>query len=470
MKEEEDFIEDAELRNILDRYEHMIRDKRVVYFDVYQFERIIDYYLDGDLFSQAINAVDIGIQQHPSSNVLLLKKAEVLAEKGDTARAISILTDLEKVEYSNSELYILKGMIYNQMGNVRKAEKSFEKALSLYAESLEDILHDIAHSFEHIHQYKLAVKYLKRAYEINPEKLSLIYDLANCYEKLQEFNRSIEYYKIYLDLEPFSESVWFNLGLVYIKMEEYDKAIDAYDFALAVNDKYASAMLNKAIALSHSGQYADAIEVYNEFVDLEPDNVIAWCFLGECYEKLQQWQKAIRHYNYALKLDDEFSEAWYGLAVCYLNMEKYRDALSCALKAVEIDDENSDYWYTLGKIRIYLEEYRDATAAFSKATKIDPYDSEAWLNLAELGNILSGPKQAISVLKESYIYNFDVAEINYLMAGYYCLLGEKVMIYQFFQEGLKLSYNKHHLTFDLCPEIRNDKKILTLLSDYKSKS
>lgn len=463
-------MEDAELRNILDRYEHMIRDKKVVYFDVYQFERIIDYYLDGDLFSQAISAVDLGIQQHPSSNILLIKKAEVLAEKGDSAGAISILTDLEKVEYSNSELYILKGMIYNQMGNVRKAEKSFEKALLLTYEGIDNILHDIALSFEQIHYYKMAVKYLKKAHQANPGKLSVMFDLASCYEKLQEFNKSIDFYKKYLDQEPFAENVWFNLGLVYFKMEDFDKAIDAYDFALAVNDKYASAMLNKAIALSHSGQYPDAIESYTDFLDLEPDNVIAWCFLGECYEKLQEWEKSIKHYNHALKLDAEFSEAWYGLAVCYLNLEKYEDALSCAVKAVEIDDENSDYWYTLGKIRIYLDDYGEATAAFSQSTRLDPYDSEAWMNLAELGNIMSGPEQAISVLKESYIYNFDVAEINYMMAGYYCLISQNLMVYKYFEEGLKLSYDDHLMAFKVCPGLRNDKKILTLLSEYKSKS
>lgn len=470
MKEEENFIEDGELRNILDRYEHMIRDKKIFYFDVFQFESIIDHYLDRDLFPQALSAVDLGIQQHPSSNVLLIKKAEVFAEKGDTTEAISILTDLEKVEYSNNELYILKGMIYNQMGNISKAEKSFEKAISLTFDGLENILHDIALSFEHIHQYKVAVKYLKKAHEINPVKLSVMYDLASCYEKLQEFNKSTDIYMKYLDQEPFAENVWFNLGLVYFKMGEFNKAIDAYDFALIVNDKYASAMLNKAISFSHSGQYLQAITIYHDFLELEPDHVIAWCFLGECYEKLHQWEKSIEHYNQALKLDSEFSEAWYGLAVCYLNLEKYTDALSCAVKAVEIDDENSDYWYTLGKVRIYLEDYGEATAAFSQATQIDPYDSEAWMNLAELGNILSGPEQAISVLKESYIYNFDVPDINFLMAGYYCLSGQKLMVYKFFKEGLKLSYDDHQITFKLCPEMRNDKKILTLLSEYKSKS
>lgn len=467
---EEDFLEDSEFRSILDRYEHMIRDRRVVYFDVYQFEKIIDYYLDGDLYSQAVDAVDIGIQQHPSSNGLLLKKAEVLAEKGDTSGAVGILTSLEKVEYSNSELYMLKGMIYNQMGKVRKAEKSFEKVLSLTYEGIDNILHEIAISFEQIHHYKIAVKYLKKAHEANPGKLNVLFDLAGCYDKLQEFNKSIDFYKKYLDQEPFAENVWVNLGLVYFKIEEYHKAIDAYDFALAVNDKYASAMLNKAVALSHSGQYTDAITVYTDFLDIEPDNVIAWCFLGECYEKIQEWEKSIKHYNHALKLDPEFSEAWYGLAICFLNLKKYKEALSCAVKSVEIDDENSDYWYTLGKIKIYLEEYGEATAAFSRATQLDPYDSEAWMNLAELGNIISGPEQAILVLKESYIYNFDDPGINFMLAGYYGLISQNIMVYKYFEEGLRLVYDDHQMAFKVCPGLGNDKKILTLLSEYKSKS
>jgi hypothetical protein len=44
------------------------------------------------------------------------------------------------------------------------------------------------------------------------------------------------------------------------------------------------------------------------------------------------------------------------------------------------------------------------------------------------------------------------------------------LVYKFFQEGLKLSYDNHYLTFKICPRLRNDKKILTLLSEYKLKT
>jgi len=463
-------MKDVELRNILDRYERMIREKKIGYFDVYQFEKIIDHYLDNDLFSQAVNAVNIGLHQHPSSNSLLLKKAQVFAEKGDAKKALGLLSDLEQVEYTNNDLYLMKGMIYNQLGKISQAKKAFEKALSLTYEDKENVLRDIALSFEYIHQYEIAASYFERAYRINPDKLSLLYDMAHCYNKLQDFEKSITYYKKYLDQEPFAENVWYNLGLVYLRMERFEEAIDAYDFALAVNDQFTTAMLNKAIALSHLGRYHEAIPVYQDFLDIEPENALALCYIGECYEKLDQLEKAIKNYNHALKIDPELSEAWYGLAISYQNLGKFDRALYSVEKAVDLDDENPDFLFTLGKILIQVGNYREATIAFTKTTKADPYDYEAWMNLAELGNIRSGPEQALKVLKESYRYNRDVPEINYMMAGYYCLSGKKDMLYKSFEEGLKLSTDEHQMTFTLCPGIRNDKKILTLLSKYNIKS
>ena len=467
MTEDKDYFqENAEFRSILARYERMVRQNEASYFDVYQFEKIVDHYLDGNYFDQATKAVDFGIRQHPSATSLELKRAQIFAEKGDSSKALTLLKKLEKTDASNNELFLIKGMVYSQLGKTAEAEKTFDKALAITYENKEEILYDIAISYENNHQYKIALKYLKKALKIKPGKLNIIYEAAHCYERLHEYNNAAECYKKYLDKEPFAENVWYNLGTIYFKKEDFTLAVEAYDYAIALNDTYSSAYLNKAITLSHWGKYKEAVSVYLEFLQMEPQNVMAHCYLGECFERLEKFDDAIQWYQKAIDLDPDFSEAWFGLAICYQHKEDYVKARENVRRAIQLDKENPDYWFALGNIQIQLSTYPAAIDAFNKAIEIDPYDFEAWLSLAELKRSQSNVLDAIKVLKDSYNFNFDVPEINYQLAGYYFLSGEKDLCYNFFEKGLKLSTEEYSLTFKICPDGKEDKNMINLLSRY----
>ncbi|MBL7113608.1 MAG: tetratricopeptide repeat protein [Bacteroidales bacterium] len=466
--EYESLREDAEFNKMLKQFERVLKSKSSTYFDVYQFERIIDHYLDGNNFVEAIDAVNMGIRLHPSATSLVIKQAQIFAEKGEPSKALSILVKVDKIESTNNELHLLKGMVYNQLGKISEAEKAFDEALKFTFDDRDEVLFDIALSFEYIHHYKTAIKYLLKALDDSSEKLNIIYELAHCYEKIHDYNKTIVYYKQYLDLEPFADSVWHNLGFVYFKMEDYGKAIDAYDYTIAINDRFSSAYLNKAIALTQSGKFEDALIVYEEFLKLEPENVVAMCHMGECLEKIKKYEIAINWYKKAAGLDPEFSDAWFGLAVCSQYQSEHMQALIYIEKAIELDEENSDYWYTLGNLKASLGHYKNAMIAYRKAIELDPYDYEAWLNLADLEYDHNGITNAIRILKDAYDFNFDIAEVNYHLSAFYCLDNRSDLAHKFFEKGLKISFEDHTVAFRYCPALKDDTTINRLINKYKS--
>ncbi len=465
-KEKDFFQEDGDLQEIIGRFENMLNFTEAYFFDVHEFERIIDHYLDTNHFSKAIDAVRYGIKQHPGSTSLLLKEAQVYAEKGESVKALEMVNVLERIEESNNEVYMLKGMILNQLGKVTEAEASFEKAINLSYENLEDILYDIALSFEYINQYKIASGYLEKAHEKNPEKLNILYDLAYCYDRMHDFDRSIKFYEIYLDHEPFSENVWYNLGLLYFKKENFSKAVECYDFAIAINDQYSSAVFNKANALANLGAYEEAVETYKECILLEPENVLAHCYLGESLEKLENYQEAIEWYLKSTKIDPAYAEGWYGIAVCNLFLKRYDDALYYASKAISQDPENPDFWFTLGNVHAHLGSHTDAIKAYSRTTELDPYDDEAWLNLAHLHFIQGDTGKAISVLKDAYSYTFDIPIVNYHLAGYHYLIHKPEQALKFFEKGLKLDYAAHRSVGKISPDLLEDPLYQILMEKY----
>ncbi len=465
-KEKDYFQEDGELQDILGRFENMLNQLEAYFFDVHEFERIIDHYLDTNHFTKAIDAVQFGINQHPGSTTLLIKEAQVYAEKGESAKALKRVNTLEHIEESNIEIFMLKGMILNQLGKVKEAKVAFEKALDLSYENHEEILYDIALSFEYINQYKIAVGYLEKAYKRNPEKLNILYDLAYCYDRLHEFDRSIKYYEIYLDHEPFSENVWYNLGLLYFKKENFNKAVECYDFAIAINDQYSSAIFNKANAQANLGEYEAAVKTYQECILIEPENVLAHCYIGESLEKLENYQEAIQWYEKSTVIDPSYSEGWYGIAVCYLFLNSYNDALYFVNQAISKDEENPDFWFTLGNVHTHLGSQTDAIKAYSQTTELDPYDDEAWLNLAHLNFTLGETEKAITVLKDSYSYTFDIPIINYHLAGYHYIIDKSDQALKFFEKGLKLDYADFRSVGKISPELLEDPDYNELMEKY----
>lgn len=466
-EEREPMFDDNDIAESVKRFEQMIRNNVNAYFDVHEFENIIDYYLDINRFNDALKASEIALDQHPNAGPIHMKRIQVLINKGEPVQALKLLAQVEQIEVSNSDFYILKGTALAQMNKTKDAVRFFDIALQLTYENKDDVLYDIALTFEHLSNYKTALLYLKQANETNPENLSVLYDLAYCYEKLEEDDKCIEYYEKYLDIEPFSENVWYNVGTVYQRKENYEKAIEAYDFALAINEKYSSAYFNKANALASSGAYAKAIAVFNEFLYHEPENLDALYYIGESFERLHQYDHAMNYYQKVLDSEPEYADAWFGIGVVYYHQEQYKESIRNIKKAITIDSYNGEYWYSLGNAHMKSGEPVLAAKAFRKAIEIDPYDFESWLSLAELIVKQKKLQEAISLLNEGYHYNFDIAQVNYRLAAYHFLNKNEELGTKFLEKGLKQDSESYPEFFSTYPEASENETIRQLINKYK---
>ena len=63
----EQVFENEEFQVLLRKYEDMRSGSQSIFFDVEEFEQIIDYYLDDFQYDEAREAADLGKKQHPAS-------------------------------------------------------------------------------------------------------------------------------------------------------------------------------------------------------------------------------------------------------------------------------------------------------------------------------------------------------------------------------------------------------------------
>lgn len=424
-EEKAGFSPEDEVREAVQKFEKMRKNNESYFFDVIEFESIIDYYIESNNSLKAYEAAVLATRQHPNSVSIQLRKARVLLDKGRAVETLRILRKLENIEPGNHEIYIAKGTAMGILGDIAGARKMFDYALSLDSDEPENILFAIVSVLQNLNYYEQLIPYLKMLIEREPEFRAHIYDLAYAYEKTGDFEKSISFYLDYLETEPFSDSAWYNLGIIYNKLERADEAIEAYDFALAINNQNSFALFNKANILSNIERYSEAIPVYHEYLEIEPDSFEAMTYLAECYEKTDETVLARKYYHEAIEMAPEFADPWFGLGVIELNAGNPDDSLIYFRKAVRLDDENPEFWYLLGKAHFAKGERKAALRCFREALKIDAYYTEVWNDLGLIIIKENLALKAIPYLEHAYKVTGDIPGINFLLASFYLQTGSQ---------------------------------------------
>jgi tetratricopeptide (TPR) repeat protein len=140
-KEERGYLSEENMDEALRRFKRSLASGRKSYFDVSEFEGIVEFLLDeGDINASEI-AASQGMQIHPGAVPLQLKYAQVLLSKGKYQIALKYLDLAEQVELANPDVHLMKGSAWLMIGNEIEAEKSFGKALKHAGSEKDDILY-----------------------------------------------------------------------------------------------------------------------------------------------------------------------------------------------------------------------------------------------------------------------------------------------------------------------------------------
>jgi tetratricopeptide (TPR) repeat protein len=452
MEEEKFGYPEEEAAGIVKRFEDMQKKKASYFFDVSEFETIIDYYLENNDVSFAFDAAETASRQHPGSVSLQLRKAKVLIDRGRAMESLRIVRFLENIEPDNYEVFIIKGASLGMMGDIQGTRRNFDLALALDPEDEPNILASITSILQNLNHYDLLLPYLIRLSELEPDVSFHLYDIAFAYEKILNYERSIEYYNLFLDSDPFFDPAWYNLGVIYNKLDRNDKALECYEYALALNPENFFALFNKGNLYSYKGDYSRALDAYLEYLELEEESSEAMAYAAECYDKLGDKDMARKYYNLAIEQDTEYPEPWFGLGMVELSMDNNSEALHYFTRAVSLEATNPEYWYFMGK-----SEYRDgdmlnAARAYIEALRCDPFSDEAWRDIGDI--IITGKyyKKIIPLLQRTLKMVGDVHGLQFILAAAYLYSGNRSMAEKHLGAALDSAPEEWDFFSDLIPD------------------
>ncbi len=467
MKEEDEKYRDEDIVGAVNRFKRSLVSGMTKYFDVAEFEGIVEQLLDEGDFNGAEIAAKQGIQIHPNAISLQLKHAQVLISRGEFKEALEMLSMIEKIEMNSPDLHLLKGSAQMMTDNETEALLSFKKAIKYAGSEIDDILYNISSAYIQVGEIPKALYYLEKTIKANPKNEMALYDLGFFYDQTGKYKKSISFYNKYLDLDPFSHAVWFNLGTVFNKTNKHKKAIEAYEFALALKDDFYMALFNIGNAFANSEKYEKAIEKYKEFIAVEPNNDDAYCYIGECYLNLNKEKKAAVYYRKALDKNKKNDVAWLGLGLIFWINKKFEESIVHIKKAIKIDAKNAEYWLTLGKVNADFNKKESAIKALKHAARLDAGNTEIWLTWAELFLAFDEMNSAIRIVRKGIKNNTD-SVLKYRLVALLLESGKEREALKLLKIAMEQEFEMINFLFDIYPDSASNKKLKKAVDKFKA--
>jgi len=445
------YLSNDDVDEVVKRYEDMVQNHKNYYFDVSQFEDIIDHYIENNHYTKAIAAIELAGKIHPEATPIQLKQAQVLINKGQASLALKALSRLEKIEPSNGDVHFSKSVANIFIGDLDAVEKEIMIALQLNPEEKNRYLHSLGMAFIQNSNYTKALHYFSLIYSDGFKEENFLYDLAYASQMMGDTQSAINYYNECLDVNPYTEVAWYNLGVAYAKENLIEKALEAYDFAIAILPSYTWAFLNKGLLLFDEDRYAEAIPVFKELLEIEPLNAEVLCYLGESSAKLGDTENALQAFDLAIQISDDHAPAWFGKASLLIEDEKLEDSIVLLKKAVELDNTNEDFRYMLAVVLIKLKSYEEAETNILEAIRIDPKEVEFRSLFAEIYYVQKNYAKAAAILISSAKELDNEPDLLYEAAGCFYDLGD-------FGKFIRLLYTALKAKPELLEHLQEDYK------------
>lgn len=450
----------------LSKFESMLKTNSIYFFDLDEFEEIIIHYLDNGKHSLAKKAVQLGLEQHPSSIDLKLLEVEILIFDNNLEKASRLVKKIELLDPNNEEVYIQKATIYSKTNAHKQAIESLKTAL-IYSEDKAEIWSLMGMEYLYLDDFENARLNFAKCIDVDYEDYSSLYNVVYCFDMQKDHDQAIKYLNAYINRNPYSEVAWHQLGRQYFMLNMYKEALTSFDYAVLIDESFIGAYLEKAKTLEQMQMYEQAIENYLITLELDDPTAYAFSRVGECYYELNDDDQAIYYFKKAVHEDPLLDKGWILLTDAYMRRQNYQKALYYISKAIKIDDSNSVYWRKYAEINIKLGFYEEAVEAFGNCLDLKDESLEIYIALSDVLLFLGEFNDALRILIAAQKVYKDFAEIEYRLSGLFYSLNKDNYGFDHLVNGLKIDFEYHIILEELFGAVYDKEDVKSLIYNYK---
>lgn len=191
-------------------------------------------------------------------------------QKGENDKAQTIFQQGLKVDPFNYNININMGRIFQDKGNLDKAEKFFKLAALISKDYLAYI--NLGSIYFERDQYYQGIQQLKEALKLKPDSDLAHFYLGNAYNELEKYQKAILHFEKSIELNPGYADAYNNLGYTYWHLGEYDQAYDWFVKAMNKQSELPTPYLNIGNYFLFKGKKKQAEDFFNRYQEkLEND-------------------------------------------------------------------------------------------------------------------------------------------------------------------------------------------------------
>ena len=241
-----------------------------------------------------------------------------------------------------------------------------------------------------------AVKYLKLALPIDPDKAAVLGNLGVSDFKMGRFEEALEKFSRVVRLEPQSATAWNNLARAQFVRGEIAESIRAYQRAVALSPESAEVRKRLALALLMEGETKAAVEQLRSAVGLDPSD-------GESLRLIEQVPafEGDRRSPAAAPLRRVLALAHLDASVALYGRDRSGPSAAEIARALELDPELAEARNELGSRLVREGRLDDAAAEFREALRIRPDFALAHSNLGYVFFLKGQREAAIGQYREA---------------------------------------------------------------------
>ncbi|MBW7846697.1 MAG: tetratricopeptide repeat protein [Bacteroidales bacterium] len=464
---ESEWDDDFQLDELISRFDEMVRNGGDGYFDSEEFEELYSFFTETQKQEKARLVLEKALKLHRNNYRIKLLWAKQLADDGHLSKAIKVLDDIENEEPEDSDIYLMKGAVYNMMLNFAKSVEEYEKALMLADEDeMEELYVTIALQYENLGEFDKALSYLQKAMEYTESPDQILSEIGLCFEMAERIEDGITFFQQYLEKNPTNHAAWFNLGLAFYHLQLYEKAIDAMEYALSIEESYLPAIINIGQLYSTLGNYHKALEYFHESEQYEEADSLTLYYMGECHEKMLDFEEALLFYRKAIAKDEYFADAWAGMGVIYDEKGETRKAIHYLEKAIELDSFNNEFHLIIADLFIKIKRFDKAREHYQVVEENDPFDPDLWKDYAYM-HIASGEiEKAVQILKTGLIHQPNNPGLLYRLVAALMLNKKPDQAYEYLELALSIDFEGHTDLYDFMPALKDNPRVTELILQF----
>jgi tetratricopeptide (TPR) repeat protein len=339
----------------------------------------------------------------------LIAFADSLVQLKQAAKAATVLNRVDAIRGVSGDQYVQAGTLYSQLGQGKRALAEFDRAAqkghtgaaleyqravaldklgrSQEAEQIlknltiaspdPDSLNLLAHIAKNNQEFELAMRSLKQAAKLAPDREDNYLDFSTFSADSENFSLALEAAEIGLEHVPNSYRLTVQKAAVLEKLARLDEAEEFLKKASTLQDDNEIALLSLAVVQSHAEKFQDSVDTLAAAIQKYPDNFYMHYHLGVVLMQIEQRdaaneansRQAERAFRAAIKLNPSFSDSYYQLSKVYMSKSP-KLAEENLVACLRVDPNHVGAEYTLG--RLYMKNGRQAEGQ----ALIDKFESQ----------------------------------------------------------------------------------------------